>query len=873
MLFYKKKQQRRSRNMKLLYGWLVCSIVIVFFINPFEANAQIREKGTPESFNLSNRKPIEIPVFELDSLPLRQMLPEDQKFKIDNRYGIVSQCNINLKEKGEKTEIPGKGTIWQYKVDGRNALSLGLNFKTYNLPRGASVFMYDTAKANSQGAFTDQNNNSRHQLSIAEFPGNNLIIEYFEPLSPEFSGELVLGSVSQAYVNLESTTTTRVGINCPQGANWQTEKTGVCRMIFNDTKYSYYCSGALINNVREDGTPYFLTANHCINTEAEANTLVVYFNYENSSCSSSDASTSQTLSGATLKSGSTYSDFSLLLLTEYPKEEYNAYFAGWDVQGNNPESGVCIHHPAGTPKCIATDNNPVTSYAYATKWTDSNGNTISTTTANTHWESNFDDGGTEGGSSGSPLFDKNKRIVGQLHGGTATQGLFGKLSLSWNYSGVYASQLAHWLDPDNTGKKVLDGVGQRPPIANFASEIQEVCMNTPVLFSDASKKNPTQWNWQVQPATYRFANGTNANSQNPQIEFLKEGVYSVTLTAANKYGSNQKTQSNYILAKSKLDVKFLRVDTESTICGCNLSTLPLIASGAYTYSYNVSNNNMIDAMAYNDSLHLALSSKAEGGKSFDSWVKVTGTHGTCSASDSILLHVIIQPNDNAAHAAELSLGRNTGYSNRCATVEKNEPSPSTSDNLPNSWNFDTSSTSGILDNSVWFSFHAPSSGIVTINTAGFDDQIAIYDASSYTSLLSGITRNYTILSANDNRSSSDNTAQIENLALSPGKQYWLQVDGNSSAFGDLTIDLISNSIEVYPNPSTGIFNLIIANPFTGYADVVVSDLQGRELFKTQYLASLTSNKFTIDLSAYTKGMYLLNVRINGSTLSKKLIRW
>jgi hypothetical protein len=44
-------------------------------------------------------------------------------------------------------------------------------------------------------------------------------------------------------------------------------------MTFNDSRYEYYCTGSLVNNVREDGTPYFLTANHCISTNAMAQTL------------------------------------------------------------------------------------------------------------------------------------------------------------------------------------------------------------------------------------------------------------------------------------------------------------------------------------------------------------------------------------------------------------------------------------------------------------------------------------------------------------------------------------------------------------------------------------------------------------------------
>jgi len=97
------------------------------------------------------------------------------------------------------------------------------------------------------------------------------------------------------------------------------------------------------------------------------------------------------------------------------------------------------------------------------------------------------------------------------------------------------------------------------------------------------------------------------------------------------------------------------------------------------------------------------------------------------------------------------------------------------------------------------------------------------------------------------------------------------LDGNNAAYGDVVIDLLSNSLEVYPNPSTGIFNLIISNPYTGTADVNVYDMQGQKLFTQQNSVNISSNKFTIDLSGFSKGVYLLNVTINGSRLSKKLI--
>ncbi|HEX7585970.1 MAG TPA: T9SS type A sorting domain-containing protein, partial [Prolixibacteraceae bacterium] len=67
------------------------------------------------------------------------------------------------------------------------------------------------------------------------------------------------------------------------------------------------------------------------------------------------------------------------------------------------------------------------------------------------------------------------------------------------------------------------------------------------------------------------------------------------------------------------------------------------------------------------------------------------------------------------------------------------------------------------------------------------------------------------------------------------------------------------------------FNLLISNPDAGIASVIVSDLNGRKLLTEQYPVNINSNKFTIDLSGLSKGIYLVNVLINGSNLSKKLV--
>jgi PKD repeat protein len=737
------------------------------------------------------------------------------------------------------------------------------------------VFIYNSSKTQLRGAFTHKNNNLKNILPVAEFPGTDMIIEYFEPMSAEFSGELILGSVSQAYINIQQIAENRIGINCEEGADWQIVKHAICLMTFHNFQNSYFCTGSLINNVKDDETPYFLTANHCINTELVANTLVTYFNFENSTCESEDASFSQTLSGATFKSGSQDSDFSLLLLKEYPPDEYNPFYAGWDVSGENPKTSACIHHPDGAPKSIATAHNTSFSYPEKIQWFSDELVLVSTTLPGTHWYSLFNVGLPETGSSGAPLFDQNKRIVGQLHGGISSVLLYGKLSISWDFHADYTKQLAYWLDPAKSRNK-LDGIWKMPPKTNFRAELQEVCVNSPILFTDRTTHRPTDWHWQIDPPTYSFANGTDSTSQNPQILFLKDGTYSVKLRTSNKYGTHELLQNKYIIARSKLDVRFPKARRDSVICGGDLKGFPLIAGGAVNYSFKISRPELIDAVISSNRVFLTLKSSANYTKSFDTWVKVTGTNGHCIASDSILLHVIIQENDQIANATKLFLGRNSGYSNKCATVEINEPNPPSSGCLAkNSWCPDFKPGKSLLDNSIWFTFISPSNGIITINTTGFDNQIAVYESSAYRGIVSNDKKQYSLVAANDNRSNSDKTALIENLSLEPGRKYWLQVDGNNGAFGNVTIDLVGNSLDalVFPNPSNGIFNINIFHPDHGTADASVYDLNGRILFSKQYDINMYSTQFNFNLAGYAKGIYILKVNLNGLSISKKLIHF
>jgi PKD repeat protein len=219
-----------------------------------------------------------------------------------------------------------------------------------------------------------------------------------------------------------------------------------------------------------------------------------------------------------------------------PPSTYNAYYAGWDHSGTPPTSGMSIHHPDGDIAKISPCNAmTLDSYSSATCW-------------KTPWSGAAC---TEPGSSGSPIFDQNKRIVGQLYGGPSACGAtdmwdyYGCFHISWTGAGTDATRLSNWLDPGNTGATTLNGIyygGTSTLVANFSGTPLAIPIGGTVSFTDLSTGGPISWSW-------TFTGGTPATStsQNPtNIQYSTAGIYPVTLAASNGTGSDSETKTNYI---------------------------------------------------------------------------------------------------------------------------------------------------------------------------------------------------------------------------------------------------------------------------------------------------------------------------------------
>ena len=272
---------------------------------------------------------------------------EQMDKSIPFRFGSPFEVNYNLNNSGEWIETD-LGRIWRLSITSEDAYSINLIYNRFVLPDGAEVFVYDEDMTTILGAFTSANNKEYETFSTAPTKGETTIIEYFEPYDSEFNGELSIGSVVHGYKNVFFNDERGYGdsgscnnnVNCPVGDEWTNEIRSVAMILTSGG--SRLCTGSLINNARQDLTPYFLTANHCLGGDSN---WIFMFNYESPGCTNQNGPTNMTVQGSTRLVNSSTSDVALLRLEETPPAEYEVHYAGWDATGFTPSTPVGIHHP------------------------------------------------------------------------------------------------------------------------------------------------------------------------------------------------------------------------------------------------------------------------------------------------------------------------------------------------------------------------------------------------------------------------------------------------------------------------------------------------------------------------------------------------
>jgi hypothetical protein len=401
---------------------------------------------------------------ELDLETLRaEDAVTDQYKSAPYRFGYEWEVSWSPENSGTWQTLEDGSKLWQLGVACPEAVSISFEFSKFKLIDGARMFIWNEDRSAFKGSFTRENNKSYGTFGVGVLHDDFVVIELHVPAGTEDLNKVEIGKVVHGYRSILNhaeemqeeynrgpfgdSGNCNINVNCPEGDDWQIEKRSVALIVSGGFAI---CSGALVNNTAQDGTPYFLTANHCLG--GDVGNWVFYFNHESASCSGSNGPTNQSVSGSVLRASNGGSDVALLELDETPPADYNVQYCGWDNSDvENVINTVGIHHPSGDVKKICFDNDAPyhTNQGGAAVW----------------YIDEWEDGVTEGGSSGSPLFDQNHRIIGQLYGGfaacsgTVNNGQadwYGRFGVSWDGPSA-SSRLRDWLDPLNSGATILDG--------------------------------------------------------------------------------------------------------------------------------------------------------------------------------------------------------------------------------------------------------------------------------------------------------------------------------------------------------------------------------------------------------------------------------
>ena len=422
--------------MKYIYYLLL--IAITFCSS--NINAQFSYGGEPFSTSPNFRLQNEIPVF---SLPFIDNLLEENKSNVLDEgrfYGKNINIEIDILEQGLKQRLGNGDLLTLLKIESPSAYSLQFFFSEFEMPDGGKLFLYNEDRSMVLGAFTNDNYPIKplaFPFGTAPISGKSIYIEYLHPNRASSDAKLVVGMATHVFLenflslsgNYGESGYCHINSSCDDGIGWEAERNSVAIMLYSVTNpeslyypYAGFCSGALVNNTLQDGSPYFLTAAHCGATEDHPYSLsfdytnLFLFNHESENCFGQPLSNlSQAIYGAINLSHDDFyydsnsnftasnTDYFLLRLntTAFELASYNVCYAGWNRNPtlfNIDPPFYGFHHPKGDVRKLAIDAFPVFEGLNL-------------------WEVYWTTGATSKGSSGSPLFDSNHKLVGQLYRG------------------------------------------------------------------------------------------------------------------------------------------------------------------------------------------------------------------------------------------------------------------------------------------------------------------------------------------------------------------------------------------------------------------------------------------------------------------------
>jgi PKD repeat protein len=361
------------------------------------------------------------------------------------------------------------------------------------------------------------------------------------------------------------------------------------------------------------------------------------------------------------------------------------------------------------------------------------------------------------------------------------------------------------------------------PVADFIADATTVATTSTVSFTDLSTNSPTSWAWTITPGTgWSYAGGTTASSQNPQVTFTVDGLYTIELTATNGVGPDTETKTDYIEVVTPTSAPVAdfvasatSVAPSTAVIFTDLSTdLPTswawVITPATGWSYTGGTN--------------AASQNPEVTFTADGLYTIELTASNVAGSDTetkvdyieVATPVTTPVADFVASATSISLSETVTFTDL-------------STNTPTSWAW-------VITPATGWSF----AGGTTASSQ--NPQVTFTNPGLYTIELTA-----TNTGGSDTETKTDYIDVVDDASV------------NENATEALT---------VYPNPTSGSFVIELGNSHLNGTTVTISDMTGRVIFSQVS----TYEKMTVDLSAEPAGIYVVQVYSANGIITQKVTR-
>ena len=328
-----------------------------------------------------------------------------------NQIGVNRSVEVSPNTRAQKFVNPDGSQVIVLIIKSPGASGVGVHFRNFALADGEEVYVYGAATDSIVfGPFTEKGPWGSGEFWSGTVDGDTAVIEFYKRTDENGHGFEIF-EISHILAELDW----RLRSNEPDVLNYEVdascfgdpEKNSVARILFNSNG-PHVCTGTLLNNIAQDETPYFLTANHCVNSQAIAQTVETYWFYQTTSCNSGVLRNwVHTGPGANLLATQTSNDFSFIRLQN--NAPGGAFFSGWSSTAQAAGANVFgLHQPDGYI--------PPSVNSYLRRSTGSvmnpNFNCLGLVNG---YEIGWTSGTSEPGSSGSGLFTSNGHyLVGVL---------------------------------------------------------------------------------------------------------------------------------------------------------------------------------------------------------------------------------------------------------------------------------------------------------------------------------------------------------------------------------------------------------------------------------------------------------------------------